>query len=214
MRIELGQDVSSSDGEALGTVRGVVVDAGRREVTRLLVEAALGAAPRLVDVSAAVANDDGGLRLDTTRAEFDQLPEYVTREVSRPDREPEFPVIIPAGGVGGPVLADDTVSGRPGGGSLLDVAPTDPPVVEVESNLLFSESVLGEDAAVVSSDGHKVGRVDAVIVGERGAIEAIVARAGFLFHHDVRLPASAVAEYDTDRVHLSVTRDEAERYRA
>jgi len=84
----------------------------------------------------------------------------------------------------------------------------------LESNLLTSEVVLHKGSEVVSSDGHKVGTLDEVVFGELGVVDGFVVRAGFLFHHDLRIPVSAVADFGTDKVHLKITKDAAERSRA
>ena len=214
MRIDLGQDVRSSDGRTVGSVVGLVVDGRTFEVTRLLVGHGRGEAPRLVDATAATAGDGGQVGLDITADAFAAMPMLASVETATGPRIPDFPTIIPAGGVGGPVLADASTTG-PGypGGDFFDIAPIDPPVVEVDSNLLTSEVVLHKGSDVVSSDGHKVGTLDEVTFGELGELAGLVVQAGFLFHHDLRIPVAEVADFGTDKVHLKITRDAAEGHR-
>ncbi len=215
MKIDFGQEVQASDGRSVGSVVGLVVNGGTFEVTRVLVKHRGDESARLVDVSAVQSSGGDRIGLDMSRQAFEAMPMLASQEVATPPRVPEFPTIIPTGGVGGPVLADasDTGPGYPGG-DFFDVAPIDPPTVQVESNLLFSEVVLSHGSDVVSSDGHKVGALDEATVGELGIVDALVVRAGFLFHHDLRIPVSDVADFGTDKVHLKIAKDEAERRRA
>jgi sporulation protein YlmC with PRC-barrel domain len=215
VKIDFGQEVRASDGEAVGSVVGVVVNGGTFEVTRVLVGPGRGEPPRLVDVSAVKTSGGDGIALDLSRQSYEAMPMLDSREIVTEPRVPEFPTIIPTGGVGGPVLTDASAGG-PGspGGDFFDVAPIDPPTVQVESNLLFSEAVLHRGSDVVSSDGHKIGTLDEASLGDLGIVEALVVRAGFLFHHDLRIPVSEVAEFGTDRVHLKITKDAAEAHRA
>ena len=214
MRIDFGQGVYTG-ADRVRDVSGLVVNSGTLEVTRILVGHPGAAAPRLVDASAVASAEGDRVVLSMSRAEFEAMPELVSHEVATPPRTPEFPTILPASGVGGPLLADTAQTG-PGvaGDSFFDLAPIDPPTLQVESNLLESEALLRHGSDVVSSDGHKVGTLDEVAFGDLEAVAGLVVRAGFLFHHDLRLPISAVAEFGTDKVYLNVTKDEAERRRA
>jgi hypothetical protein len=215
MKIDFGQEVRASDGETVGAVAGLVVNGSTFEVTRVLVGHGRGEPPRLVDVSAVTTSDGERIALDLSRQSFAAMPMLDSREVATQPRVPEFPTIVPTGGVGGPVLTDASAGG-PGspGGDFFDVAPIDPPTVQVESNLLFSEAVLHRGSDVVSSDGHKIGTLDEASLGDLGIVEALVVRAGFLFHHDLRIPVSEVADFGTDRVHLKITKDAVEAHRA
>src|SRR3712207_827012 len=60
-----------------------------------------------------------------------------------------------------------------------------------------------EGTDVVGSDGGKVGEVVAV------QPNYIVVEKGFFFPTDYYIPTSAVANYDGDKVYLSVSKDEA-----
>ncbi len=215
MKINFGQEVQASDGQAVGSVVGLVVNGATFEVTRVLVSHGRGESPRLVDVSALHPAAGDRISLDLSRQAYEAMPMLISEEIATPPRVPEFPTILPASGVGGPVLADtsDTGPGYPGG-DFFDLAPIDPPTVQVESNLLFSEAVLHRGSEVVSSDGHKIGTLDEASVGELGILEALTVRAGFLFHHDLRIPVAEVADFGTNRLHLKITKDAAEALRA
>ncbi len=213
MEVEFGRDVFASDGEKLGTVEGLVVDAGTKELRRIVVGGGLfGGAGRLVDAGAVTRSGPDGVHLDVASTQAESLPRFAREEHVVARREEIEPLLLPSAGVGGPVFYDNPTAGRdyPGGGSFFDPAPIDPPPVEVESNLLESEVMLRKGAEVVGADGEKVGTVDEVFAGDRDGIEAFLVKAGFLFKHDVRVPIAWIAEVDDDRVRLTLSADEAE----
>lgn len=216
MHIAFGSEVYGSDGEYFGTTEGVVVDSGARRATRLLIGSGpLGGNDRMADIALVTSSADGRIVLLVDRNGAEALPEYVKEDYVHPDRVQDFPVILPASGVGGPVMYDNpqTGSGYPGG-DLFDPAPIDPPRLEVISNLLTNEVMLPKGSDVRSSDGHKVGGLDDVSLDGDGHVEAVIVRAGFLFHHDLRLAASVIDEYLDRTITLKVSKDEAESHRA
>lgn len=212
MRIVLGGEVYGSDGEYFGQASGIVVDAAAIRVTRLVIGSGpLGGNDRMADVSLVHSAGSERIALSADRAAAEALPEYATQTYVHPDRTPDFPEIMPAAGVGGPVMVDfpQTGMGYPGG-EFLDPAPIDPPRLEVVSNLLTTEVMLRKGSDVVAADGHKVGDLDEVDLDSDAHVEAIVVRAGFLFHHDLRLPAGEISEFDDNKVRLRVSKDAAE----
>ena len=213
MQVDLGQDVFSSDGKKLGSVRALVVDAGTKEVRRIAVGGGLSGGERLVDLSAIAGTGPDGVRLDLTAAAAESLPRFVREEHVEARHEDAEPFLLPTGGVGGPIFYDNPTAGAgyPGTGSFFDPAPINPPPVEVESNILETEVMIGKGTDVVGADGRKVGTVDEVFTGDRGTVEAFLVKAGFLFKHDVRIPIAWVKEVDDDRVLLTVTAEDAER---
>lgn len=215
-RFDFGQDVLSSDGHKVGSLAGLVVDAGNFEVTRLLIDPGLfGGADRLVDVSAVTSARGGSVSLDINKDAANTLQDYAKEEYVQPHRVPDAPIIMPASGVGGPVMVDnpDTGMGFPGGG-MYDMAPIDPPRLEVLSNLNSNEVILRKGTDVIASDYNKVGTVDEIQTGDRGAISGFVVRAGGLFGHDVAIPITAVKEFGTDKVRLTIDRAAAEASKA
>lgn len=211
-KFDFGQNVMANDGNKVGTLAGVVVDSGNFEVTRLLIDPGLfGGADRLVDVSAVESAGGGSIALSIDQAAAEALQDYAKEEYIQPHRVPDAPIIMPASGVGGPVMVDDpdTGMGMPGGGAY-DMAPINPPRLEVLSNLNTNEVILRKGTDVIASDYHKVGTVDEIQTDDRGPISGFVVRAGGLFGHDVAIPISAVKEFGTDKVRLTIDRDAAE----
>ena len=61
---------------------------------------------------------------------------------------------------------------------------------------------------VLSADDHKLGKVRGVLPDTAHPTHLAVEK-GRLFHHDYRIPVSAVANYEGGTVYLSMTEGEA-----
>lgn len=214
MHVEFGASVFGVGGKRLGDVAGVIVDAGtKRARAILLASGPFDGTKQMVDATAIARADDDGLHLESTAAETDaQSPTLDSEEVALPVRNQEPTTFIPAAGVGGPIYADPpAVPGRyPDESSFFEMAPLDPPPVEVFSNLGENEVLLGDDSHAVSSDHHKVGKVVALALGEREVVEGITVSEGFIFTHRVDFGLSDIGEFGTDEVHLRLTKAQAE----
>lgn len=223
MRIDLGKAVISRDGDRIGDVDSLVVDYGTKEIAQFIVSTGLmGGSDRIVDISMVErVGDDGAVYLNISSAGVDELPPFVEEQfvIAREDQLSEMPHawaggtgdmhIYWAGGYGGETIGATTPA-YGASGSFWDVAPARAPIVENESNLREDMVVVNEGTDVVDKDGDKIGTVDQVMFDEDGRIAGFVVKAGFLFHHDVRVPADWIETVTGDTVHLSVTADEAE----
>ena len=70
----------------------------------------------------------------------------------------------------------------------------------------------GQD--VVSSDGHKIGVVDAVDLEERsGRVTAFIVRKGHILKHDLVFPVGDIEDIRGGKISLRLTRDQAEQVR-
>lgn len=215
MEIRYGASVFGIAGKRLGDVDGVVIDAGTKRVRSLIVDAGfLNQAKHMVPVSAIRSIDDEGIRLDTTgpRAAA-QSPTIGQEEMAIPQRVSEPEMFIPAAGVGGPIIASDpSVPGEyPNDSSFFDMAPIDPPPVEVFSNLLDNEVLLEKRSEAYSADSHKVGRVAAFTLGDLGLVESVTVTEGRFSREQATFPLAEIEEFGTGAVHLRVDKDEAER---
>jgi uncharacterized protein YrrD len=216
MDIKFGDEVFSNDGAKLGTVVGLVMDAQNDRVQGMVLgEGLFHQDERLVDISAVTSAANKRVQLDVTEGKAAEFPEFVRTEYIERPREAPDALIMPGGGVGGPIFYDSSVTATgytnyPGSDSFFDVAPLDPPVVETRSNLSEEDVILRQGTDVIGSDGKKIGTVDDIQLDNDGKIIGFVVKAGFLFHHDLTIPASAVTEYDDDRVQLNITSDAAE----
>jgi sporulation protein YlmC with PRC-barrel domain len=205
MRIVLGSEVLASDGEKIGDVDGIVVDSGNGRVQQLLVESGLlRRRRRLVGISAVQA---GGapLRLDMTKATADQLPTYIQFEATlQSPQTPEMPMVLPAAGVGGPVMAEP-VQGAidyTGSGSFIESAPIDPDPSEVISNLEENDVILGRDTRVVDWGGDDLGGLEQIEIDGDAAITQVVVSEGVLFERDRTIAGSAITAYGDNRIHV------------
>ncbi len=218
MHIEFGDEIYSSDGAKLGTVAGIIMNSENHNVTGIVLgEGLFKQDQRLVGISAVTNVDTAAKRVTLNVAEnkADSLPRFVTEEYIQKPREMPDALIMPAAGVGGPIFYDTSVTATgytdyPGTDSFFEAAPLDPPVVETRSNLSELDVVLKHGTDVYGSDNKKIGTVDDIRFDEGGELAGFVVRAGFLFHHDISIPGSAVAEIDDDRVQLNITSEQAE----
>lgn len=214
MKIDFGAAVFGIAGKELGDVDGVVIDAGTKRLRSIVIGSGLlRQTKHMIEVSAIAASDDRGLHLDSTRARAAAESETIaSEEVAFAQRVSEPEVFIPAAGVGGPIMADDpAVPGEyPRSGSFFDIAPIDPPPVEVESNLSENEVVLGRSSEAVSSDGHKLGNVVSFTIGDLGTIESVTISEGLLRRERATLTLAEIGEFGTDRVHVKRTKAEAQ----
>jgi hypothetical protein len=215
MRVPFGATVFGNDGQRLGEVEGLVVDAGTKRARAIVVDpGGLRGGKRMIEVSALRGRDQQSLLLDETGAAATAEEEVIgTEEVSFEPRAEPPTTYVPAGGVGGPTIVDaPPVPGEyPDSKSFFDVAPIDAPVVEVESNLGPSEVILGRGTNVVSKDHHNLGKATSFDLGDMGTVNAVTVSEGLVFRKSVDFSLSEIDEFDTEAVHLRLARAEAER---
>lgn len=216
MDIELGKPVVTEDGKQIGSVDALIFDPRSKELVQLLVkQGSLLSKDRIAAIQE-IANidQDGTVHLSIPSTMADQLPPFVEREVVeiKPNEYPTLPPAF-AGGSGGNMLYWGI--GTPGLGydptsSFFEPAPINPPETEMRSNIDESLVMIKSGTDVVGSDGDKVGTVDQVLYNEDGELTGFVVKAGFLFHHDVQIPANWIDTVTSDKVRLNVTSDEAQ----
>jgi uncharacterized protein YrrD len=214
MNVEFGAPVFGVGGKRLGEVEGLVVNAGTKRASAIIVDAGLfDRGKHMIGVSAITRSDQDGLHLDepATRSEASSQT-LDTEEVSIAQRVEPPTEFIPAAGVGGRVYADTpATSGQyPDESSFFEVAPLDPPVVEVESNLGQNEVVLGSGTQAISSDHERLGNVTAFELGDMGLVESITVSEGLIFKERQTFPLDDIGEFGTDAVHVRLTKSAAE----
>lgn len=214
MQVRLGASVFGIGGKRLGEVDALIADAGTKRARAILVDAGLlDRTGHLVAISAIARSDQDGLHLDATGARTNaESPVLDSEEVAFPQRVAPPTTFIPAAGVGGPVIADDpAVPGQyPDNSSFFELAPLDPPPVEIESNLGENEVRLQKSTEAVSKDQHKIGRVTAFDLGDMGLIEGITVSEGLIRKESAHFALAEIAELGTNTIHLGLTRQEAE----
>jgi hypothetical protein len=214
MQIEFGAPVFGVDGKRLGEVDGLVVNAGTKRASAILVDAGLfDRGKHMIGVSAITRSDQDGLHLDEPAATGEAASQTLdSEEVSIAQREEPPTEYIPAAGVGGRVYADaPAASGEyPDESSFFELAPLDPPVVEVESNLGENEVVLGSETHAISSDHQRLGSVTAFELGDMGLVDSITVSEGLIFKERHAFPLNEIDEFGTNAVHLRLTQSAAE----
>jgi uncharacterized protein YrrD len=214
MQIQFGTPVFGVGGKRLGDVDGVVVNAGTKRASAILVDAGLfGRGKQMVDVSAISRSDQEGVHLDEPATTGEAASQTLdTEEVSIAQRVEPPTEYIPAAGVVGRVYADvPAASGQyPDESSFFEIAPLDPPVVEVESNLGQNEVVLGTATHAISSDHQRLGTVIGFELGDMGLVESITVSEGLIFKEQHAFPLNEIDEFGTDAVHLRLTKSAAE----
>lgn len=214
MHVELGAPVYGTGGKRIGEVDGLIVDAGTKRASALLMTTGgLDRGQHMVAVSAIASGDSEGVHLDASGSTTDaQSPILDSEEIALTQRTTEPTTFIPAAGAGGTIEADPPA--RPGNypdeSSFFEMAPLDPPPVVVESNLEENEVALGHTSDVMSSDRHKLGDVVAYGLGEMGLIDSIVVSEGFIFKERSTFSLAEIEEFGTNAVHLRLTKDQAE----
>ena len=214
MHVEFGAPVFGVDGKRLGEVDGLVVNAGTKRASAIIVDAGLfDRGKHMIGVSAITRSDQDGLHLDEPATTSEAASQTLdTEEVSISQRVEPPTEFIPAAGAGGRVYADTpATSGQyPDESSFFEVAPLDPPVVEVESNLGQNEVVLGSGTHAISSDDHRLGNVTGFELGDMGLVESISVSEGLIFKERREFPLDEIGEFGTDAVHVHLTKSAAE----
>ena len=192
-RIEIGTDVVGSDGEKLGTVAYVVVRPPEMHVTDFVVSTgAILGRDVVVPVSAVTGVADGEVHLSMDKDEVNRCEDYVEVRYERPPED----WIAPTG------LA------YPSQTMLWPAGVNMPEPSSVEVNAPPGTVGLHEGMDVESSDGHRVGSIEALDQdAATGNITAIIVKQGHLFTHDTRIPIESVAGVENDKVTLTVPRD-------
>ena len=214
MQIEFGATVFGIGGKRLGDVDGLVVNAGTKRASAILVDAGLfDRGKHMIGVSAITKSDQDGLHLDEPAAASEGVSQTLdSEEISIAPRVEPPTEYIPAAGVGGRVYADTPAASGPypDESSFFELAPLDPPVVEVESNLGQNEVVLGSETHAISSDDERLGNVTAFELGDMGLVESITVSEGLIFKERHAFQLDEINEFGTDAVHLSLTKSAAE----
>lgn len=216
--LDLGKPVVAADGKRVGTVDRLVLDANSKELRQFIVrQGTLLTKDRIIDRPVIDRIDpDGTVHLNVSSEMVDQFPEFYEANFIIPQEEDltwlphawvsgqpiEGAILYPAGGSFG--------QGYDPQAGVIEAAPLDPPVVETESNLSTDTVLIDEGTSVVDRNGDKIGTVDEIVYDEDGNVVGFVVKAGFIFHHDVRIPADWVESVTTDSVQLTMTAEEAE----
>jgi len=205
MNLALGSTVRCSDGP-VRELADVVVDAGGRRVTHIVVQPKhQHESARLVALEL-VSEDAEGLALHCTADMLDKLEpvrEYAYLPAgAKPEEGGEWDVGVED------VLVVPSIE-------PLDVAE---PELDPNVNLMYDRVPKGEvelrgTSSVYSSDEHRVGSVKGVEVGEDGVIAVLnVLRGHLWWHRETAVPVDAIALLENDLATLAVEKGELKRF--
>ena len=207
MRLELGRAVKLADGAAQQLV-DVVIDSGSKRVTHLVVQPRdHGEEARLVPVG--LAEEPGGgaelsLRCSANDLErFDLVHEFeVLHPGERPKEDPKWDVGV-EDIVVTPTYAPTAFgeyAGAGAGDSEVSISYDRVPKGEIE---------LRRASSVYSSDGHHLGSLEGVVVGDKDRLTELFFQRGHLWwKREVAVPAEAISKFESDMVKLSLKKDE------
>ena len=207
MRLELGRAVKLADGAAQQLV-DVVIDSGSKRVTHLVVQPRdHGEEARLVPVG--LAEEPGGgaelsLRCSAKDLErFDLVHEFeLLHAGERPKEDPKWDVGV-EDIVVTPTYAPTAFgeyAGAGAGDSEVSISYDRVPKGEIE---------LRRASSVYSSDGHHLGSLEGVVLGDNGRLTELFFERGHLWwKREVAVPAEAISKFESDLVKLSLKKDE------
>ena len=208
MRLDLGSPVRCSDGD-FGELADVVLDPASKRVTHLVVSPhARPDEARLVPI-ALLRRDGGGagVQLDSALAEVAALETVhesaYLRLGDEPGPEAGWEKGIEAVGPL-PFLTGDLGIGGPG---PLEV---DPHVIVSYDRVPEGEVEIRRKSTVISSDGHRVGHVDGLVIDDAGGhLTHVVLEHGHLWgRREVTIPIADVEAVRTDEIVLGLTKDQ------
>ena len=207
MRLELGQSVRLADGDPQQLV-DVVIESSAKRVTHIVVQPRdHGENARLVPVGLAEeAGDRDELSLRCTAKDlerFDLVHEFeVLHAGERPKEDPKWDVGVEEIVVT-PTYAPTAFgeyAGAGAGDSEVTISYDRVPKGEIE---------LRRASSVYSSDGHHVGSLEGVVVGDNDRLTEVFFQRGHLWwKREVAVPAEAISKFESDLVELSLKKDE------
>jgi sporulation protein YlmC with PRC-barrel domain len=202
MKLELGCAVRCTDGP-FGELADVVIDPIARRVTHLVVRPHHHAdQARLVPIGQAADAGDA-IALDCSVADVEALEPV--RE-SAYLRVGEFPVADPDWDIGAQdILALPLYQEADGFSTMVE---PDPHVMISYDRIPKNTVEIRRASSVTSSDGHRVGHVDGLLVGADGTADIVLERGHLWGKREIVIPASSIADVGDDSVALTITKDE------
>ena len=202
MEINIGA-VIESRGHEVGRIEQVVLDRESYEATHLVVKhgGALNVRHLLLPLGWVVGSEHDRVRIDRRADEVAALPNFSVQHYARLDQLEQEQLAHPRAKIKPadwinyfvPLMAN----------AFGD--PYHPPGVVVTDELLApSENAIPRGLPVESSDGHKLGEVQEVLLSEPDwRLSGIVMARGFLLKHPMRVPADWVSRIEGKRIVLN-----------
>jgi sporulation protein YlmC with PRC-barrel domain len=201
MRFEKGMDVFTAQGEKIGSLNRVVVDAKTRDVTDIVVgRGMLGGTEKVIPIGLVDAEQEDHIQLRETNQDVDDFLDYETTHYVSVDQ-----IDIPHGNIDATYWYPPTnmqfSTGGPG--MLPDVMPEEIP--RSESSIPEGRVAISQGSKVYSRDDKHIGNVEQVIMdADTNHFTHFVVGKGFLLREHKLVPALWVDKVGDDRVILSV----------
>ena len=195
-RVDIGADVMDSGGNKVGTATYIVVRPPEMQMTDIVVSTgAILGRDVVVPLHSVREVAEGKVYLSIDQDQLKTYPDYIEINYQQP----------PGGWVppAGPYY--------PATGVLWPVGASYPEASSVRVNTPPGTVGISEGKEVESSDGKKVGSVDALETDPMSnEVTGFVVKRGFLFTHDTLLPTTAVSAVHDGKVILDVTKDQVQ----
>jgi sporulation protein YlmC with PRC-barrel domain len=204
MRFEKGMDVLTVEGEKIGTLNRVVIDAKTRDVTDIVVDrGGLTPGEKVIPIGLVDLETEDRIQLRETNQEVDDFLDYEITHYVPIDRADGAYENVPVSYWYPPT----NVQHLNGGGMLPYAGPEH--VARTESSIPQGRVTISQGAEVFSSDDKHLGDVEQVIVdSESNRLTHFVIGKGFLLKEHKLAPAHWVDRVsDDDKVYLSVGAD-------
>ncbi len=202
IEINIGASVESN-GRDVGRIERVVLDRESYEATHLVIRQGGPLNPRhlLMPVGWVTGSEHSKVRIDRSEDEVTALPNFEVQHYVRLDQldqeHSEHPrsKVKPADWINYfvPLIAN----------AFGDPLHT-PGVVVTDQLLSPSENAVRRGLPVESSDGHKLGEVQEVLLNETDwGLSGIIIARGFVLKHPMRVPADWVSMIERERIVLN-----------
>lgn len=199
MRFQSGTEVFTADGQKIGTISRIVIDAKTRDVTDLVVDrGVLSGEERVIPVGLVDLENQERLMLRETNQAIDDFPKYETSHYVDSDDS-----AAPYENVRASYWFPPVDFQAPIPRTVPDVVPDRP--IEPKTSIPEGRIAIAEGARVLGSDEQHIGNVERVIVNpETKAVTHFVIGKGFLLKEHKLVPADWVSDVDEDSIRLSV----------
>jgi uncharacterized protein YrrD len=215
MRVDLGAEVRSKDGQIVGKIKHLIMEPETANVRAVVIEKGF-VLPDDVEVTLERLHYgvDERIELDCTKEEYDRLPRFDRNRYT--DRPPANLVLAGFPPVG--VLWNSP--GYPAGYAtgtyptlVAGEAAENDPAVTGDQGMAgaphSAPAVIEKGSAVYSSDDHQLGEVHEVTFDvSTGRPLVLVVRSGLIVHHNTQVPADHIQEVNDGEVRLNLTIEE------
>jgi sporulation protein YlmC with PRC-barrel domain len=200
MRFAEDMDVFTAQGEKIGTLKGVVLDAKTHDVTDIVVaRGILAGEEKVIPVGLVDLEDEEHIQLRETNQGVDDFLDYETTHYVPVDRVDEPYENIQASLWYPPTNLQLST----GSGMLPDVAPDR--VLRTESSIPEGRVAISQGAEVFSADDKHIGDVEQVIMdSQTNQLTHFVVSKGLLLKEHKLVPAHWVDHVTEEKVYLSV----------